>query len=227
MSTDDKSKIDFTQIASLELMEYMAMKVDFPKEAQSAFMEFCSRFDQEIIRKAEIYCSKFNYGPGVALEISQCTFAKVWKYPTFKIEKSTKKNPEKGIIIWMLRILYTQLVKYGKQQFCAEPTEEEDLSLITNIDDLIAVKIPDGDEYSKKKLKSALQVVDAAFAALTPKHKIIYLTYKAYEIPGKYLPRTLTKKLQDTLELTHSTIKVYKKDANDHIKKYLDTINGK
>lgn len=227
MSIDDKNKIDFTQIPSTELMEYMAMKSDFPCEAQDAFMEFCSRFDQEIIRKAEIYCSKFGYGPGVALEISQCTFAKVWKYPTFKIEKSSRTNPDKGIILWMLRILYTQLVKYGEQQYCAEPTEEEDLSLITNIDDLIAVKIPDGDEYSKKKLKSALQVVDAAFAALTPKHKIIYLTYKAYEIPGKYLPRTLTKKLQDTLELTHSTIKVYKKDANDHIKKYLDTINGK
>jgi len=227
MSTDDKNKIDFTQIPSIELMEYMAMKIDFPKEAQEAFMEFCSRFDQEIIRKAEIYCSKFNYGPGVALEISQCTFAKVWKYPTFKMEKSSRTNPDKGIILWMLRILYTQLVKYGEQQFCAEPTVEEDLAIITSIDELIAVKIPDSDNFSKKKLKEALQVVEGAFAALTPKHKIIYLTYKAYEIPGKYLPRTLTKKLQDTLELTHSTIKVYKKDANDHIKKYLDSINGK
>lgn len=227
MSTDSKNKIDFTQIPSIELMEYMAMKNDFPKESQDAFIEFCSRFDQEIIRKAEIYCSKFNYGPGIALEISQCTFAKVWKYPTFKMEKSSRNNPEKGIILWMLRILYTQLVKYGEQQFCAEPTEEEDLTIITSIDELIAVKIPDGDNFSKKKLKEALQVVESAFAGLSSKHKIIYLTYKAYEIPGKYLPRTLTKKLQVTLELTHSTIKVYKKDANDHIKKYLESINGK
>lgn len=227
MSTNDKNMIDFSQTPSLELMEYMEMKVDFPLEAQGAFIEFCSRFDQEIIRKSEIYCSKFGYGPAVALEISQCAFAKVWKYPTFKMEKSSSKNPEKGIVLWMLRILYTQLVKYGEHQYCAEPTEEEDLSLITNIDELIAVKILDGDDFSKKKLKDALNVIEGAFAALTPKHKIIYLTYKAYEVPGKYLPRTLTKKLQKTLELTHSTIKVYKKDANDHIKKYIETVNGK
>ena len=219
--------IDFQKMSSIELLEFIAMKADFPDEAEGAFGEFCYRFDQKVIKKAEIYCSKFGYGSAVALEISECAFARVWKYPTFKITKSNKSNPDKGILIWMLRILFTQLIKYGEKRYCAEPTEEEDLALISNVDELIYYQIPDDDDNSRKTLKKKLEIIESALLALSQKHRIIYFTYKAYEVEGRYLPRSLTKKLQDSLELTQSSIKVYKKHANDHIINYLNARNGK
>jgi hypothetical protein len=221
------SSTDFTKVECTELVEYMSLKADFPGEAQGAFLEFCDRFGKSILQKAEIYSSKFGYGPGVALELANCTFDKVWKYPTFDIKKSKYRDPEKGIIIWMSRILYTQLVKYGKEHACAAPSEEEDLALISNLDELIDHNLPDGDLESKKQLKSRLKIIEGAFAGLDEKHKIIYLTYKAYEIPGKNIPRSISTKLKDTLELTASTIRVYKKEAGEHIEQYLTKINGK
>lgn len=225
--TSGENNIDFTQVSSVELLEYMAMKAEFSQEAENAFTEFCPRFDQEIIRKAEIYCSKFGYGPGVALELAECTFARVWKYPTFRLSKSNKTNPDKAIIMWMLRILYTQLIKYGQQQYCADPTEEEDLAIISDIDELVISKVPDDDDFSRRNLKKALEVIERALTGLSQKHRVIYLTYKAYETHGKYLPRPLTKKLQDTLNLTQNSIQVYKKHAYDHVNNYLAAINGK
>lgn len=205
----------------------MSLKADFPDEAQRAFIEFCDRFGSNILQKAEIYASKFGYGPGVALELANCTFDKVWKYPTFDIKKSKHKDPAKGVVIWMLRILYTQLIKYGQEHACAAPSEEENLSLITNLDELVNQKLPEGDLELKLHLKNKLKTLDGAFAGLGEKHRIIYLTYKAYEVPGKTIPRSISTKLKETLELTPSTIRVYKKEANEHVNQYLIKINGK
>lgn len=225
--SNGENQIDFSAIATIELMEYMAMKSEFPDEAAAAFIQFCHRFGEAILKKAEIYCTKFGYSATVALELSECTFARVWKYPTFKIGKSSASNPDKGIILWMIKILFTQLVKYGEYSRCSEVTEEEDLSLITTMDQLVSHQLPNGDDHSRRNLRKKLDVVDKALAGLSAKHRIIYLTYKAYEIEGKYLPRTLTKKLQVTLDLVQSSIKVYKKEANDHVIRYLETINQK
>ena len=62
---------------------------------------------------------------------------------------------------------------------------------------------------------------------LSEKHKIVYLTYKAYENTGKKnLPRSVGKKLRDKLNLVQNSIQVYKKEANDHINNYLKAFNG-
>lgn len=52
---------------------------------------------------------------------------------------------------------------------------------------------------------------------LDEKHKIIYLTYKAYQTRGKKLPRTLLEKLRKRLGVSHETIRVYKKEACEAI----------
>jgi competence CoiA-like predicted nuclease len=82
-----KEQINFKLLPSTELLEYISFKDEFLEEAKQAFIEFCFRFEKDIISKSEIYCNKFNYSEVVALEIAHCTFARVWKYPTFKPEK--------------------------------------------------------------------------------------------------------------------------------------------
>ena len=74
------------------------------------------------------------------------------------------------------------------------------------------------------------EIIKAALERLTPKHKIIYLTYKEYEPhfkAGFNFPRAFLKKLQDELELTQASIRVYKKQAYDKIDEYLKIYGAK
>ena len=228
MNTDIKKeeRINFISISSIELLEYISWKLEFPKEAEMAFVEFCSRFEKGIIKKAVIYASKFNYNETIALELAHCTFNRVWKYAhSFNLESSKSKNPEKAIVKWMLRILWTQLVILKDKPSCIEPGEEEDLSIIKNVEDLVEFISLDNIE-ARRELRLRLEILEAAFEGLSEKHKIIYLTYKAYQQQGKYIPRSVSKKLEEKLLLTKSSIRVYKKNATEHIENYLKQLNG-
>jgi hypothetical protein len=93
------------------------------------------------------------------------------------------------------------------------------------VGEMIEIRI--GDDIEKKKeLKAMLEFINDAMLALSEKHKIIYLTYKAYEEVGKNIPRSVSKKLREQLDLTQNSIRVYKMEANQHIEKYLEQING-
>src|SRR6478735_7794123 len=196
METQLNDKIDFEKICSSELLDYISFKSEYPKEAEYAFIEFCRRFEKDLLRKAEVYCSKFGYNEVIAFDVANCTFARVWKYPTFDLKKAKSKNVEKGILLWLYPTMYTQILKFQHAATCAEPTEEEDLGIISDLDGLVD-KMSDSDDMDNKKtLKKKLQVLEGAFMGLSGKHKIIYLTYKAYERTGKNIPRTVSKKLQ-------------------------------
>ena len=220
-----KEIIDFESMSGSDLIEFISWKDEYPREAEQAFVTFCDRYEKDLIQKAEIYCSKFGYNEVDALLVANCTFARVWKYPTFDIKKSKAKCIDNAIILWMTRIMYTQIILLGKKNTCAEPIQEEDLSIIYDVDELIQFRI--GDDLEKKKeLKAKLDVINSAMSALPEKHLIIYLTYKAYEESGKNIPRSVSKKLQDQLDLTQNSIRVYKMEANQHISNYLAQING-
>jgi len=221
METTLNDTIDFEKICSSELLDYISFKSEYPKEAELAFAEFCRRFEQDVLQKAEVYCSKFGYNEIIALDVAYCTFARVWKYPTFDMKKLKSKTIDRGILLWLYPIMYTQILKFEHASTCADPNEEEALEIITNLDGL-AEKLCDSDDIEDKKiLRKKLQIMDGAFLGLTEKHKIIYLTYKAYERVGKTIPRAISKKLQETLELVPVTIRIYKRDANLHVENYL------
>ncbi len=217
--------MDFESMPGSELIEFISWKDEYPREAEQAFTVFCSKYETDLIRKAEIYCSKFGYSEVEALLVANCTFARVWKYPTFDAKKSKTKNIDNAIIIWMTRIMYTQIILLGERSTCAEPSQEEDLSVISDVDELIQFHI--GDDLEKRKeLRVRLEIINSALLGLSEKHKTIYLTYKAYEEVGKNIPRSVSKKLREQLDLTQNTIRVYKMEANQHISDYLAKVNG-
>lgn len=74
MNTTTQEDIDFGKMPSVELLEYISYKNEFPAEAQRAFVQFCYRFEKDLKRKSEIYCNKYGYSEVVALEITNCTF---------------------------------------------------------------------------------------------------------------------------------------------------------
>lgn len=211
--------------SSTDLLEYISWKSEYPKEATEAFIIFCNRFQKDILEKAEIYSKKNGYSIDIAEMIANCTFDRVWKYPSFNMDKAKAKDVNKAILRWMYRIMQTQAILYFKENSCSEPSIEEDLSIIENIDELIEYTVPDQPE-KKRDLKLVLEVVDEALSQLSIKHRIIYLTYKAYEQKGKNIPSSISKQLKDRLQLTQSSIRVYKKEAIEQVNNFIERTNG-
>ncbi|SIT12096.1 hypothetical protein SAMN05421766_11156 [Zobellia uliginosa] len=210
---------------SLDLLEYIGWKDEYPEEAKAAFSVFCLRYDQAILKNAEINCRKWNLSSTVALDIVNCTFARVWKYPSYNHEKSKTKNIDNGIKRWLNRISFTQLANYTDKGTCHEPDKETDLSLIYTLDDFVENSTV--DSLKRKELKEQLSVLEEVLNGLGEKHKIIYLTYKLYTHEGNNIPRPVSKKLQDELGLVPGSIRKYKEQANKQVDNFLNQYNGK
>lgn len=213
------------ETSSIDLLEYISWKSEYPQEAAAAFIIFCNRYQKDILEKAEIHCLRNGYSSDIAEMIANCTFERVWKYPSFNINKAKSKDIDKAILLWMYPIMRTQALLYFKENSCSEPSKEEDLSIIENIDELIEYTVPEQPE-KKKDLKIVLEIVEQALSQLSDKHRIIYLTYKAYEQKKKNIPRSLSKQLQIKLGLTQNSIRVYKMEAIKHVENFIEKTNG-
>jgi hypothetical protein len=220
-------KIDFENMVGSELLEYISFKDEFPNEAELAFYVFCDKYQRDILQKSEIQCSKFEYNEAIAFLAAKCTFDKVWnKAHTFSMEKANTKNIDKAILLWMYKILYTQILLFKDRDTCAQPTEEEDLSLIENLDALVNVYAPENLE-KQKELKENLSFLERVLQGLSQKHRIIYFTYLAYKPEkDKNIPRSVSNKLKEQLDLTQASIRVYRKDATDLVNNYINKVNG-
>lgn len=219
-------KIDFENMVGSELLEYISFKDEFPNEAELAFYVFCDRYQRDILQKSEIQCSHFRYNEAIAFLAAKCTFDKVWnKAHTFNMEKANTKDIDKAILFWMYKILYTQILLFKNRDTCAQPTEEEDLSLIDNLDALVNVYAPENLE-KQKELKENLSFLERVLQGLSQKHSIIYFTYLAYKPEkDKNIPRSVSNKLKEQLDLTQASIRVYRKEAVDLVNNYIDKVN--
>ncbi len=210
---------------SLDLLEYIGWRDEYLEEAKAAFSVFCLRYDEAVLKTAEINCRNWNLSSTVALDIVNCTFARVWKYPKYDHDKSKSKNIDNGIIRWLNRIAFTQLVNYTNKGTCHEPDKETDLSLIYTLDDFVENSTV--DSFKRKELKEQLSVLEEVLNGLGEKHRIIYLTYKLYTHEGNNIPRPVSKKLQDELGLVPGSIRKYKEQANKQVDNFLNQYNGK
>ncbi|WP_412464688.1 RNA polymerase sigma factor [Flavobacterium mekongense] len=207
----------------MELFEYMSWKSEFLEEAQDSFREFVARFESYVLQKAEVYCLNFGFNETIAEDIANCTFARVWKYPKFKLSKAKGLTVETSIKSYLNRIIYTQIVNYKRDNYCAEPTDDEDLTIVENYDDFIdRFEVED-----KNQIKQKYDFINSALENLTEKHRIIFFTYKVYERDGKNLPANIRNQLKETLNLTQGSIRRYKSDAIEAIRNYIDQRNGK
>jgi len=142
------------------------------------------------------------------------------------MKKANTKDVDKAILLWMYKILYTQILLFKDRDTCAQPTEEEDLSLIENLDALVNVYAPENLE-KQKELKENLSFLERVLQGLSLKHRIIYFTYLAYKPEkDKNIPRSVSNKLKDQLDLTQASIRVYRKEATDLVNNYINKVNG-
>ena len=205
MDKKEESLVD-----GVQLLNAIANKKEDLKAAKDALTLFIGHFETKIMLQVEILADKIGYDENVAFNAIECAFNKVWNYPTFDLKKSRCKDPEKAIIIWLIQIAVSQMHQFSRKGVCAQIREDEDLSVIETPDDFVSFYMPDLD--SDKKLEYVL-AFNKRLSVLDEKHRIIYLTYKAYHIQGKKLPRNVLEKLRIRLGLVQATVRVYKKEA--------------
>jgi RNA polymerase sigma factor (sigma-70 family) len=203
------------------LIAYMQWKNEAGYEdmAKNAFRSFVFRFQEEIIKKTRVVVRKWAYDNDTADLIAERTFERLWKYPNFDITKSKAKDFDTGVIIYLFAIAAHQLADYKKEQ-------NGEINPFTG-DEIIIRELPNPENFrlpSERKviLKERHDIIEKALARLTPKHKIVYLTYKQYEQDGFKLPRKLLQSLREELGITQSSVQVYKKEAFDKIDEYLN-----
>lgn len=195
----------------VELIRIIAKKNEDKEAADKALRLFVGIFESKIIKQVDVIARNLGYSENVALHAIQCAFNKVWLYPTFDMRKSHAKNKERAIIIWLVQIAVSQMNQFTKYGECAQLKPEEDLSVIENAKDFVESFHP--TDLSLEKKLECIAFLNKKISALDEKHRIVYLTYKAYQTSGKKLPRKLLDKLRKRLGLTQSTIRVYKNEA--------------
>ena len=194
------------------LIDIMADKTRSAKEIDAAFQMFCAKYELRLNRLVEVQCAKLGYSAEIAFKAVECTFARVRRYPTFDKMKTKIKNIDNAIVVWLNKIAYTQVLKFKNGNECAEVNADEDLSVVndaTGFYEVVSQRQYMSDEEKEKKILW----LNAKLAGMEDKHRIVLLTYMAYESQGKKLPRALTLKLRTQLNLEQSTIRVYKKEA--------------
>lgn len=211
---------EYDKESTESLIEYIQWKddPDYNDASKDAFRAFCFRFQKDLVEKSRIICKNWGYDREVGDLIAERTFERFWKYPkTFDYTKC-KKEIDQCVIFYLYRFAQNLLSDYRKEisgdDFNPYTGDEEIIRDFLNIE-------------RRRDLRRIYKIIEKALNRLTPKHKIIYLTYKAHQREGYKLPRQLLKSLREELDLTQASIQVYKKEAFEKVDEYLKIYGSK
>lgn len=220
---------DLNKEPTENLIEYIQWKgePDYVEVAKEAFRVFTFRFQLDLQKKLIPICKNWGYDEQVASEIAYNTFERIWKYSKFDILKARQKDYNKAITFYLYGIAENLLANYKK-------TLEGETSPFTGDEEIIR-EFPDIENMQMGKERKAILVekqehIKKILDRLSPKHRIIYLTYKHYEHitkDGFKLPRNLLNNLRTELDLTQNSIRVYKKEAIKEVDNYLKAYGSK
>lgn len=203
-----------------DLIEYIKYK-DQPEYlplAEAAFIAFTFRFNIEIADRCRKISAKWGYDSDIADQVAERTFERFWNYPfTFSKDRCSDMPIDKCVVLYLFRIARNCLADLDKE-LNQEPGPYDGTEEV--IVEFPAIDHLDIPASTAEDFRKTQEIIDAALSTLTPKHKIIYLTYKAYEKDGFKLPRQLLKELRDRLELSQNSIRVYKNEAFQTVEQY-------
>ncbi len=205
---------DYENTPTIELIGIIKSK-DQPLQldnAKAAFRAFYFRFFSMVAKKSEIVSKRNGYDREFALEVTESTFAKFWKYPGFKLEKMRASTPDKGVELYLSRIAQNVFYDLLNQKNGIKVSPYDGL-------EEIVYDIPILSEYIEIN-NERFQIINKVLSTLGPKHKIIYLTYLQHEITGHKLPRKLLCELRIKLGISQDTIRFYRHEVLTKIDEY-------
>lgn len=205
---------EFTNIEALRLIIIIQEKNE---DAAPAFIEFCRRFDQPLIKLVERSARGFGLSKEEAVQILNSTFERFWKYPNFDLNKMNASSVEKGVVLYLVTIarrLILDQLKLQKGEFLTPYDGSEQ----------IIYDFP--KEMNPSQLESEkFRIISKVLSGFSRKHKVIYLTYEAYAEEGFNLPRKLLQELREELDISQNTIRSYRNEILNKIKEYTELWN--
>ncbi len=205
--------------STTDLLEFVKLRGDQEEIdwSKAAFVNLTFRFRVDLLEKCTRMCYKIGLTETDAEELANRVFEKFYKYPNgFDLATSRSKKPETAFKLYLYGI--------ARRELCdmAHPDENP----YDGTEDVITSLIQPDKDYPPEQLavlKARETEIDKAFSHLTPKHKIIYLTYMYHEKEGRYLPKRLREKLDVALGgIAKGTIRAYKHEAIAAINKMKD-----
>lgn len=200
---------------------------DYKQEAEDAFRAFCFRFRLELQRTSRIICANKGYDSVLGDEIAEKTMARFLKYPKYDHAKCKCGDIDQCILLYLYKFARRILSDHIVASHKAPNPFTGDEEIVTEYWDIEAMELP---SERKSQLLEEYEIIKKALERLSPKHKIIYLTYKEYDAElrmGFNFPRSFLKKLQVHLGLSQASIRVYKKEALEKIAEYLKVYGKK
>lgn len=207
----------------VELISWMKNAAD-QETAEDAFRAFCFRFGPELQKTCRQICRNWGYDVMVGDDITEKTLARFAKYPKYDHKKCRCGDAYQCVLLYLYKIAQRLLTDHASLQGKPANPYNGDEEIITEFPDIEAMELP-GER--KAILLQQHELIQEALNRLSPKHKIIYLTYKQYEEDGFKLPRTLLEQMRRELGLTQASIRVYKNEAYHTIEEYLKVYGKK
>lgn len=212
MITGDKD------ISGWDLLNKMT-DLENPDNARVSFRLFCAKFGLRLLRYAGACCDKWGLSIADGERAIDITFERALRHHSFNPSKCEGKDLDKGIEIWLKRILHNVLYDIKVGRLSNLESKENSLEVMRDTKNLYDLWST-GNEEDDERLKRTMLLLDEKMKGLSENMRVIYLTYMAYETQHHYLPRYLTAKLQEITGLPQSTIKVYKQRAKKYIQNH-------
>lgn len=210
---------------TLELIEYIQGKDDYLEAAECAFKNLFFRFENELTKKCRIVAKKWGFDEVTGDIISEQALAKFWnKSNCFDPNQCKSINLEKCLLFYIFRIAQRLLADRNRELTKSGANYDGDEEIVVEFPDIDNMSLP-SDKL--KDIKIRAELIEKALDRLGPKHKIIYLTYHVHEREGMKLPRHLLEKLRDELDLTQTSIRIYKKAAIETVNQIIKIYGSK
>lgn len=220
---------DYKDLSTSELLEYTRWKEDSDTEcataAVHAYRALFFRFREDVVKKCRIVSKNWGYDNEVGDSIAEATFARFWQRPySFNREKCNASDLDKCLKFYLYAIAKNLLYTFKDHLDGDKNPYDGNEQIVVDFPNLDQMDIP---TEKKKGLQHMYEKINQILNGLSPKHKIIYLTYKQHGVDGFKLPRKLVKQLREELELTQNSIRVYKKEAFDSVNQLLKIYGNK
>lgn len=176
-------------------------------DSDYAFYALTDRFKGHLLRYCEIRCDKYGHQPSVAIELAENVFKSYAKFQSFDFDRAKTKNDDRAFQIYLNSIARRELINIFRLEKRKREGKWSDGS------EQLITKVP-----SIKSANPKAQIIIDVLNSLPYSHRVIYLTYKAYETVGCNLPKGLQEKLRAHLGgIKQTTIRSYKKETLDLI----------
>ncbi len=218
---------DLKDESTEDLIEYMKYKVDpaYEELARAAYVAFNFRFRADIEDKAQKVGKYWGFDRETCDQEVEKAFKRFYQYPfKFTTSKCKTSSIDDCVKFYLYRIVQNRFKDFYKEIFQSDANPfDGNEEVVVEFPELESLEIDTEIADRYKKIHNEMSV---ALGTLSQNHKIIYLTYKAYEKKGFKLPRKLLAQLREVTGLKQNSIRVYKKQAFEKVED-IQNRNGK